>query len=419
MYAVKENNSDIFTTTCFDIALHEMISILNSRVSFLKGNIDQISDIYIEEFIPCEGKRFRYCTNKYTYDLKTHSIETLHTKQTNLSAPCQQILNVFKQSFNGTPLIKNPVQTPPQQFYTGVANINPLTNPQDLITKNNSLSKTLTAMTTMLSPQSPLPQRKIEPKDDDSYVNLSTSEDEDLQPDNTNIEDSELKSLEGQILSLKKIKQTNKTKMKQIRQLQDKQTENLIDYSADVNYAKKKLFQQNEREEEKRKKFNANKRAYLLMKEDIGKGIRKRDKISPMFTDYPIFEYLDQKNLLTAFNSAPDDDSQNAECAVSTDYFLFNELTKKDTLSPETPYVPHNYNYISKEEQLKYTPFLNNKKGMIEDFLTKRKRIRPLTDILEDLDNLDITDLADEISESSSKSDSSNISEIPDIKLEN
>lgn len=403
MFIVNENKSDVFTSDNFDLALHEMMSILNARISILPKPVtpDQIADIYIEEYVPAERKRFRYITNKYTFDLKTLSLQTMKSNVAEFSYPCQQIFESVKKSLGP------PVPVKQQQIYTGVnltlPNPNPITPIQ--INPNSLLSLP--------------PRQEIR----ESVTELSYSDDDDDEEPNklpdSMAEDPELKSLEAQIESIKSVKRENKNKMKELRQMQEQQTEKLIDYSADVNYTKKKLFQDREREEEKRKKFNANKRAYFLMKEDINKDKLQRNKISPLFHDYPIFEYLDEKNLLTPTNENYDDD-QNHQSRVTTDYFLYNELTKKDKPEPQNDtYVPHDYNYLSKEEQDQYTPFLNNKKGMIEDFLARRKRIKPIAEILRGLDNDDNDDTDENEIISTDDSDTkSAISDIPDIKID-
>jgi len=141
-----------------------------------------------------------------------------------------------------------------------------------------------------------------------------------------------------------------------------------------------------EQEEETRKMFNANKRAFFLMKEDINKGKLTYDKISPLFRDkFPIFEYLDEKNLLTKLDDGDDD------CDMGLDYVLYRQLTSQSETSKSVTtdgYVPHNIHYLNEEEQKKYSVIMKKNKDVIEEFISKYNKVKPLNQILKELDDV-------------------------------
>lgn len=406
-YAVREYNKDIYITDNVDMALHEMISIINSRIKVFSDNQYQLvdkclSDIMIEEYLDAKGKSFRYVLNKYSFSTKPSD----HIICTPVLAVAE-VKNYKLQEFLDTPFCID--------FLKNIKTLlHPTATPKPI---SNLHGSSYLGLTGLSNNTMELPKQTNLNSEINTNSLIPTATPETPTPEANEDVDSKIKKIKEKIEELKNIKSENKNKINNLRLTQDKQSEALIDYSSDVNYIKKKICLEKEKEEEKRNKFNADKRAYLLMKEDITKGELKSEKISPLFKDkYPIFEYLDTTNLLT---------KSNDETCIGEDYFIYNELLerKQHTNNEDSPksYLPHNYHYLSEEEQNKFGPALTKRKDLIEKFLSKKKKLKPLNQILAELDK---NELGASFSVNDSDSDTENISDdtdedsdVPDIDM--
>lgn len=394
-YAVKEQGNDIFITKNLNMAIHEMISIIFARLKsiyqngYCVNNID-IDDVYIEEFVPHKGKRFRYVTNKYYFDKNNlqYVKSTKKLKQKRIKH-CDEMINEMDVMYlKKSPKLKN-------------QNINNIYSNKDnkqkskigdiLLDSANIINKTITSLDNNINTNPFIEVIEDKSKIDD---NIKIKDEDDIECDISNISelisepdeseiDSKLNEISNQIADLQKIKEHGEKKLNDLRKIQEQQMTDLIDYSADVNYVKKKLYIEKEKEEERRKKFNADKKAYFLIKEDINNGKLKIENIleNPMFKDkYPVFEYMESKNILIKQEEDLDGSS------INDDYFVYLELTKDKNC---------NNSYLSEEEQKRFSEYLEKNKDIIDEFLNKKNKIKPLNEILKELNyDDDIPDIS-------------------------
>jgi len=105
-------------------------------------------------------------------------------------------------------------------------------------------------------------------------------------------------------------------------------------------------------EEEKKRIFQSDKRAYFMMKEDIKQGYLKEEKISVLFKQkYPVFKFMEENGDLDS------DNEYDIYCS------LFDELYKDEHEQlEEKHYVPHNYHYLPESEKEKYKKFVEKQK---------------------------------------------------------
>src|SRR5690606_18439055 len=161
-------------------------------------------------------------------------------------------------------------------------------------------------------------------------------------------------------------------------------------------------------------KFLGDKKTYKLIRRDvISEKINEKD-ISELFTQkYKIFKYMEENNLLDNTNNNDNDDNNNdndndddeyieeivdvLDQTMDKDYFIYSELSQSFTDVNKTKnknknkkdisqYIPHNYHYLSNEEQMKFTDVSDmlNKEHIIENFMQKHNKIKPLKEILND-----------------------------------
>ena len=414
LYAVKEYDLDVFVTKNVVMAVHEMLSLIHLRLKYCSespANTVSLKDIYIEEFYDEEnsGKRHRFVTDFYTFNLQDYTvISRNYISNKKLEKAMSKCSNKM------TELIK---------WFTSdrkTSNVNHYNNNNAMQCPNAKdvvdLTKSVDILTSMVNTVPLINNRN---STDNVTDNIESVE---------NIEEK-LTQLEEEINNLQKIKTQGNEKIHELRDVQDSQLEDLVNYSCDMNYEKKKLFIEKDREQERRRMFNADKKAYLLMKGDIENGKLDPKKISPLFSDkYPIFEFMDERDMLTEIFDEMDRDQ------VGKDYFIYSQLTIKENpsmKSKDADYIPHNYNYLNDEEREKFASSIDKNQDVIEEFMNKQKNLRPLSEILDDLDlgsDSDTSDDGNNIEEnistichgkrSSSESDdgSESDSEFPEIK---
>ena len=195
-----------------------------------------------------------------------------------------------------------------------------------------------------------------------------------------NITPDELKRA---IEELEKIKKQEEKKLKELETTNADDMENFTRFCNGLGDAKREFNKNKEREQERRNKFEANKSAYRKMKRHIIEGKLSESEISPMFrNDYPIYKYMDEKNML----DQPDDYINYLS--------MYDELYPvKESEKPTSTYVPHNVHYLSDEEQKKYLE-IKKDKNAIDDFMhaqtnTQPKKYPSLDEVLGTIDEID------------------------------
>lgn len=131
----------------------------------------------------------------------------------------------------------------------------------------------------------------------------------------------------------------------------------------DEPFEEKKEKERNEkiiqnRSNEKIRVFESDKKSYLQIKNDLEKGLLKREEMHPYFIlKYPIFKVLEARN---AINFTSNDNIVQEYNLFSDlhDYDYENDCPKSEVKPVNTNvskvYVPHNYNYMTIEQQEKH-----------------------------------------------------------------
>lgn len=205
-------------------------------------------------------------------------------------------------------------------------------------------------------------------------------------------QDSEI--LKQTISSLRELKSRECTKLETLKKIVENDTENYSNFCNDHGDKKRTLRKNMEKEKERKNKFDANKIAYYKMKKHILAGKLEESKISELFTDeYPIFKFMDQKNLLDN-----DDDYMVFLNIYNEMYPVYNNIDLAIDINESNDYIPHNINYLNDEEQKKYKDIKHKNKNLIDEFMltptecvsvANTKSYPPLEDILKKLDNDD------------------------------
>lgn len=178
------------------------------------------------------------------------------------------------------------------------------------------------------------------------------------------------------IETLKKLKEEEVTKITSLKEKLEKEEDILNEKQNILGDIKRDSFKHKEKEEDNKRVFIADKKAYFMIKMDIYTKKLEENKISPLFQDkYIIFKYLDERGILGT-------DDEYVHYVT-----LYNELYPKPEII-EDRYVPHNLHYLSEEEQKKYENIKNKDKDMIEEFINGKSKIviEPLDDVLRKVD---------------------------------
>ena len=220
---------------------------------------------------------------------------------------------------------------------------------------------------------------------DDGSINFSDDDISDI-----NINDNET------VRNLKQlIKEINLLKHKKKKNLEIKKkahTDNIKSYtnfSSNLNEDKMIYNNEKEKKENLRRKFDADLRAYYLIKNDISNKKIKVDDIIALFNNYDIFKFMDDHDLL----------KENMDDI----YRIYLELLEdsNDNSKNSKEYVPHNINYLTDDEKIKYQN-ITQKKDMIDEFITnKSSKDNNIPSLNEVLDSISIDSEDSEDSEES------------------
>jgi len=224
-------------------------------------------------------------------------------------------------------------------------------------------------------------------KDDTSlnYTDSSDSEyDKQLQSHVVDVDDLNIdqETLKKELELLQELRNKERESLKSLKKTLNDDQKNFSNYYNDINDEKRELRRNREREEAKRRKFEANKTTYLRIREDVLNGKFSEDRIPELFTrEYPLYKFMYENNIIGT------DDEYLTYIALYDQLYQENTQDTQDT----NGYVPHNYHYLSPEEQNKYDDAKNNYADKIESFMGK-SHVKPLDEILKELDDSDDND---------------------------
>ena len=207
-------------------------------------------------------------------------------------------------------------------------------------------------------------------------------------PDMDNIEDIDLDELDEQKLkrqmdALIKLREDELNNIEKLKDLHEEDMQNFTDYHNNLGDKRRTYNRDKDRMNEKRKEFDSDITTYSRIKDHIVQGSLSEDAVPILFADkYPVFKFMEENQLLNK------DDS----FVVFTELFDKMYDTPQDTAAKD--YVPHNINYLSKEEQDKYKNKQHSDK--IEDFMANKPSdpYKSLNTVLDNIDNPDTNEIS-------------------------
>jgi len=434
----KNNLETNYKSTSFDLVIHEYLSILKENLCSLynfkvktnveeleKGSLNDLYVVYRNKNTDLEGKRYFYYEGKIRFNFKTKTLEDLNSNTS------------FVLSSVNLELLKNIVDiihmiTNSTQYVTKSNATHNITN-TNKVHKENNLSSLLKNTQKIFADVKinnskniqndriiPTLSNSSDDEDDDDNndydeiseyselyentkkpfntiisnnknntnnknnignikSNFKIPDDLDLDSD-MEIESEDLENLKDQLEKLKELKNAEKSKLEELKNRHNKDTKNFSKYFNDLNDEKRFLRKEKERLEEKKRIFESDKGVYEKIKSEIEQGKVDENKIPFLFADkYPIFKFMDLNSTLYQ-----EDDFITYTC-------LYDEIHKKDESEVvEDTYIPHNYHYLSKEEQEKYNNVKDNIQDDIEEFIKNKdtqQKYKSFEEVMKDLES--------------------------------
>jgi hypothetical protein len=417
-YVLNEGTNVLYESNDLDMVSHELLSIIKSRVTFLLNNnilCSQnftFSDLTINK-VNCDGqKRYKLVEDKYSY-VNGYISTSQNTRIYSSSPYVNELLNSISEMLQNTISIRQQTTTVKQnQRINTVAHVNePLPQQKtdsikDLLKNTTSLlteSVDVSTLDTKTLINEKMPVVNVIKKDgthanNDDLVNALTT-DEDSSDDE--IDSEMLEKIKQQIEELTTLKEKEEDKLDDVMDIHQAEANKYSDFVCELNDSKRKIKEEQEKEEQRRRIFESDKSSYSRIKKDVLSGKLSEDKLPPLFTDkFPIFKFMETQNLLNI----------EGDYAIYTE--LYNKMYPKQSTQRETGYVPHNVNYLSKDEQDKYASVLDKNKDLIGEFVNSQRKsnIPSLESLLED------SDYSESDEESCSESEHLEVDEIEEIE---
>jgi hypothetical protein len=421
-YYLKNTNHPVGGFKTYEniyFAINDLLMILTESLDILinnniSTNIDNINfDNYeILEFYESNNKN-PFIINSYKLNLKTLSIVDINDNSTMLLNKPEFkyittiILKQFDKLNKNTPTNKKLNRTVNNKNKNPIAKIFEETN--GLINKLNNendkvITKRLIPTLTQTSNDSDNTDQntEIENENNNDIVNSKINKNDiKVEPDvlrqmdsilyepDLSIDNMSPENLKKTLDTLQELKQKGTEKLNNLKKVYDDDIKNFSKFCNDLGDVKRELRRNIDREKERRNKFEANKNAYRKIKKDIDDGKLTENKISELFiNEYPVYKFMDEKNLL----------DKDDEYIVYLN--LYNELYsgKKNEDNTKQEYIPHNINYLSDKEQMKYKNIKEDRKDIIDEFISKSttpKKYPSLDEVLNKIDNENLPELTE------------------------
>ena len=423
-YLLKDNNSLInivYSSYNFSHIVHELLTLINNYMCiFINNNINlPLSELNFDNFEIIEiynskKKQNLFIHNIHKFNLITFTLIDTHNNVIDLSSSyeLQVLIPIMKSNLHiitskctkQSSKVMN-LQDKPKLI---MRNIN---NQNDKIKKNNytsqnrfipnidsenshdncesneiKINKSLNCLSSIndniietdkkIYPNVPRPMNSILYESKNNIMNnIINSDDVEVDP----------LILKKTIDDLEKLKQIENNKINKLKENNKLDMHNFEKFHNNLGDIKRELKKNIEKEQEKQNRFQANKNAYLKIKEDIISGKLTEDKISELFiNEYPIYKFMDNKNLLDI-----DDD-------YITYLNIYNELYPQNLSesSKHEEYIPHNLHYLNEIEQNKYNHIKKSSiknSDLISEFMNKNnksaKRYPSLQQVLDGIDS--------------------------------
>lgn len=194
-------------------------------------------------------------------------------------------------------------------------------------------------------------------------------------PDNVSITSEDLDNmtvadLESCMADLKKVKKEEKVRLTEAQKTHEADTANLSRFSSKMSYQKRVNEREQREIDEVAMRFEADRNAYYMIKQDLED--KKISEVPKLIAHrYPIFEFMDEKDLLNQ------DDSAELFQEFYDDVYKEEEDLAKE--QEQSSYVPHNIEFLSEEEQAKYN---QTKDAARDKFGYIKPKIASLADIM-------------------------------------
>jgi hypothetical protein len=254
-YTLIVSQKEYFSSYELSHVIHEMLGVIFEIYKRTNTNTN-IDDIYIEEYESIDYKKYKMITNIYYYNPTIKNIDK--KKSTDL-------LDLVNGLFD--------------------SKLNVIVMPSSDTPSSDTPSSNI-VMPSSDTPSSDTPSSNIVMPSSDA-------------PSSNDLLANDLDYIQTEIERLQQQKEENIVMIEQIKKEQDTDLEKLMDTASEENFKIKQNYYKKEKEEENLKMFNADKRAYKLLKDDITSGKLLSNNISPIFKNkYLIFEILNKDDNL-------------------------------------------------------------------------------------------------------------------------
>jgi hypothetical protein len=351
--------SIISTSTNLNDVLHQFLSQIDDALHlFLHSEIQvpleklNYDYLYCLEIVP-SNKPHPFITNIYKFNIINMHFYDIHNNVISLSVPH------FKLICDG---IKSKLDH---------------LCPQKKQTKQQTSTNTIEPTQPRIIRQmgSKITEKSLEPKN----IIIQDKDDDSEDAEDVDLLDPEM--IKKTISALKELKDAEQKELEGLQKNNDENIKKFSDHIDKLNDIKRDLTKNKEIEIERRNKFEANKKAFFKIRQDIKEGKFSEDKISELFiNEYPIYKFMDQMNML----NKPDD--------YIVYLSLYNELYEINTDKKHSDYVPHNVNYLSEDDKQKYVKLKEQNKDLIEEFMNGKKTNKKYPSIEEILKSVDEDD---------------------------
>lgn len=390
----------------FHVVAHELLSIINSNLQFLRKmsmtinliNMD-LSGLYIIECKSCieQFKRFDMVVDVIRFNIMDLHF---HNSRSVVELPNIYLFNHLIDSIKNCSLnqVKTPQMAVPQQIPVPQAAIpctkQPLPNRKGLRPKYNPKKSKNDACPLPVYTKKP-PIHGNPPLDllteSDNMSEPCTDSDTDTESDIetiTNVVDvknvenienpDELKKKIDELLNMKKQIETEiKNEEKTIKKTEEK----FAELAADISDQKREIQRIHSRESQRQQIYQQDRKLYDRFKFEISQGLPESSIPEHFILKYPVFKYLDQNNLL--------DKNHDYETFV----LLFEKYNPLITNSGgfKKSYVPHDIFYLKDDERYLFKQISKEKEGVVADFVNNicKKKFKSSDEILAELSDSD------------------------------
>lgn len=380
-------------------AFHEMLHRINTIVDTVKrynGSIElaTFDSIYVAETIYDSDKPNLMVRNVYRYNVKNNLfMGDMETLDPSFDRCVGKLAKTIQNKMTNTKFVKT-LETVSSEFDTRLKptdySIYDLVNTCEgkLIPKKES-SKELTAkekirdlnIDNIISALeedniSLINDRKIptvvESDDQSSEESMSIADTMSIDDiDTESVQDEEIEDMTQEELDqlrkkmevMEELCNRKKQELEDIKEKLEADTSNLVDYRTDLDDRKRQLRVQEEKDKERRRVFDHDVRLYYRIKGELKNEVI--ESVPPLFEKkYPILKFMDEKELLF------EDDSESYD----TYLVLYNETYPEKPVEYDgSGYVPHNINYLSPEERVKYENIKN--KNFVSEFVSNHANV--------------------------------------------